>query len=843
MSDSENIASDSPTVFEFMNQLNPKWNLDDWFAWPPDVFALTSLIFSRTGSYLLAVAPTKTWPESKTWDKDLEAYKKEWIENIVNENSHMEKLEKLKNKLRESAGRVTLRHLSALISPDTKKDLFDENEYVESKNENAYSYNQDDAWEVAKVLLELHAIADETCRGFGIPLVEHTDDNKEHDLRHKTKMVIFVANNLLSLHGTLSRLPKNIVSILPKLRTPTVGMTLRSVSHHLTSHQTEAEIRWRTMPLVNIDDNIVNILIIPWPFTIDTDRFRASTFATDRNSYENTRYFQYIGAKEEFKPDVAYDLIKNAEESIGRIHMVVLPEQALTEKQLDAFLSFLTKNQDRDKMPIVISGICGHAGDNLDEIDTGRLSNNMVYMSTFFAGKWYRMMQNKHHRWCLNQQQILQYKLGSVLTSKKLWWEATNFYMRRLSVLAANEWFTLCPLVCEDLARLDPVSELVRGIGPTLLIALLLDGPQSKARWSGRYASVMADDPGTSVLSLSALGMTKRGNDKRYKDGWKNIALWKDATHGYEEINIDYDEKIVNPSADVHVGVVLTINAGSDLDMTADGRHHENNSAIFVYQGVHQVNSIRAKGSEGVCKGSDIQDQAAFSEDNDFLEISLFTHLVDICIGLSRKSILDLNKYISGNKTGKVKNTIEKIIKYYIHPKMNIIHSKDRDSPEKLVKYTDFICDMLYKVNIDDYEKEESNYNDKYIKDLISVSGYMLFLVEENEKFRFGGLKILSYDVYGGIMTSSGDKSDSKIDGGDIYKSVGKLEKKNPQSVRILIYSALTILWAVHRRIEAKRSQGCFNKDDGILLRQIELMLSKNYDKQWLSVRNQGHQS
>lgn len=65
-------------------------------------------------------------------------------------------------------------------------------------------------------------------------------------------------------------------------------------------------------------------------------------------------------------------------------------------------------------------------------------------------------------------------------------------------------------LVCEDLARQDPAADLIRAVGPNLLIALLMDGPQLSGRWPARYASVLAEDPGTSVLTLTSLGMAER---------------------------------------------------------------------------------------------------------------------------------------------------------------------------------------------------------------------------------------------------------------------------------------------------------------------------------------------
>jgi 5-methylcytosine-specific restriction enzyme A len=85
----------------------------------------------------------------------------------------------------------------------------------------------------------------------------------------------------------------------------------------------------------------------------------------------------------------------------------------------------------------------------------------------------------------------------------------------------------------------------MRSVGPNLVVALLMDGPQLTARWPARYASVLADDPGSSVLTLTSLGMCLRsrsttapaapkefpvvflfsgesGKPFGYNDGWKD---------------------------------------------------------------------------------------------------------------------------------------------------------------------------------------------------------------------------------------------------------------------------------------------------------------------------------
>ncbi len=59
----------------------------------------------------------------------------------------------------------------------------------------------------------------------------------------------------------------------------------------------------------------------------------------------------------------------------------------------------------------------------------------------------------------------------------------------------------------------SPGATILRAVGPNLVVCLLLDGPQSKERWSTRAAAALADDPGSSVLTLTSLGMLRRAEE------------------------------------------------------------------------------------------------------------------------------------------------------------------------------------------------------------------------------------------------------------------------------------------------------------------------------------------
>ena len=92
----------------------------------------------------------------------------------------------------------------------------------------------------------------------------------------------------------------------------------------------------------------------------------------------------------------------------------------------------------------------------------------------------------------------------------------------------------LTSLVCEDLAHNDEIAQLIRSVGPTLVMNVLLDGPQLTSRWTARYASVLADDPGSAVLTLTSYGMAERSRPHG-RDASSVIALWKDPTQGVRE--------------------------------------------------------------------------------------------------------------------------------------------------------------------------------------------------------------------------------------------------------------------------------------------------------------------
>jgi hypothetical protein len=141
---------------------------------------------------------------------------------------------------------------------------------------------------------------------------------------------------------------------------------------------------------------------------------------------------------------------------------------------------------------------------------------------------------------------------------------------------------TLAALVCEDLAQNDDVAELIRQVGPTIVLTALLDGPQLNSRWAARYASVLADDPGSAVMTLTSYGMVQRCRP-RGQEASPVVALWKDPSRGVREIPLD-------PGAH---GVLLTVCTDRATRRCADGRIPVDNGIHCFDVAIHQVRASR----------------------------------------------------------------------------------------------------------------------------------------------------------------------------------------------------------------------------------------------------------
>jgi hypothetical protein len=294
-----------------------------------------------------------------------------------------------------------------------------------------------------------------------------------------------------------------------------------------------------------------SVLLIPWPLSVKACDFRPVANPLGNMNPDAFGFF-------EFAPSASLDVahVRAALDAAcaqnGKLDAIIMPEAALQPSEVGPMEEAL----DEHGATFLIAGV-------REPPAGGVFGRNYLHFGVRTAGGWVRHEQDKHHRWSLDGSQIRQYHLTRSLDPRKLWWEAVDIRPRTIHVTDFGGGATTAPLVCEDLARMDEVADLLRRIGPSVVIALLLDGPQLVSRWSYRYASVLSEEPGSAVLTLTSLGMAARSRPPGTHPS-RVVALWNSPADGLREIQLDR-------GADA---VAITLSVGSKTVWTADGRRH-----------------------------------------------------------------------------------------------------------------------------------------------------------------------------------------------------------------------------------------------------------------------------
>jgi hypothetical protein len=321
------------------------------------------------------------------------------------------------------------------------------------------------------------------------------------------------------------------------------------------------DVKWGVAgQICNSAEQRLNLVLLPWPLKIEANAF-VPVDGPLRNMDKDRFGFFDFRPTDKFDTGRVKTILAEAKRRVGRVHGIVLPEGAVSESDLRE----VTRCAQEADVAMIVAGVRAER-------------RNYAYLGLFYQGKWRKFEQDKHHRWFLDEGQIHQYHLGSALHPRRKWWENMEVHKRSLNFVAANGWLTLCHLICEDLARQEPVSSLVRAVGPNLVIALLLDGPQLKVRWPARYASVLADDPGSSVLTVTSVGMAERSWSGS-QPAKRVVALWKDGRRGMEEL--------VLPNG--HDALLLTLSAGYVEEWAADGRSDNTAAGEIVLSAVEPI--------------------------------------------------------------------------------------------------------------------------------------------------------------------------------------------------------------------------------------------------------------
>ncbi len=523
----------------------------DWALcplWPPDLFAAVATIVERSGCYTLA--SMLGHGARADYLDEVDETAKAWC----NPFSPPPSLEQLWGNLVRRHGDCTLADLPA--TP-----------------------------EATAVLLKLFAIADQVCFGIGWT----ADDNANVFVAMACSALLREHQSSLPRlphmpHSLCALVPPEVAVVLPKTMTPGVGCTVRSLSHNLALLPGISQLKatWiladgREARRDEQDSPApIRLLVVPYPFRVSEKCF----VAADRPANEHAGYFElrqeWLRTQQDrdltavqFVDELLSPLLAAARAECGSkdIHGIVLPECALSE-QLAAEVATLLANMD-ESVEFLISGIL-----RTDSAPgkSRNLAKTFIIDRTGSSTGLIEHEQSKHHRWRLDNGQVNRYALNLDAKTSK-WWENIDISRRELPVYAIRNGVSMAVLVCEDLARNDPAMPVIRAIGPNLVVALLMDGPQLAVRWPANYATVLAEDPGSAVLSLTCAGMVDRSNWAESRPV-RSVGLWRDASPGgrARELNLPVDT----------YSLLLTLKANDEEQHTLDNRSDGKTTAVLT---------------------------------------------------------------------------------------------------------------------------------------------------------------------------------------------------------------------------------------------------------------------
>jgi len=566
-------ALDDPpggSLGEWLRFLGAMPQESDWIpVWPPDAFAIAAAILRRTGAYVNLVNGTsKTSPKTRSrpsrasHEPDASAVGREWRKTLASVLEQGE-TKRLRDACPEAIRGWWAEMLRCRTSPlaECAKDPH-----------------------LLAAAVNLCVAGDAACDDIGVDVRDPFLVMAELVLDHNERRSLCL------------RVPVEKLAVLPKRHTPQRGCTIRSLSHNLALFTpTEIRAMWESpYKAASGDLDLFNLLLLPWPVAVEPGDFCVSGHRAEHDVNiglsGDQRYFDYRPRQSESPAKLAARVahaIDVATREVDRIHGVALPELSLTFEQFLAVEKVVVKRH-----AILISGVRGEGSRETNGLPYNACVIQPLGLTDLAKAPGRirdvaRRIQLKHHRWCLDRDQILQYELGGRLPAAPDCWERIYIGPRAIRFVTFTTWLTTCVLICEDLARQDPVTEVIRSVGPHLVFALLMDGPQLRNRWPSRYASVLAEDPGCSVLSMTSLGMAQRSRPRQQSgdtsDKRSTIALWRDAIYGEREIALEPGHNACVLSLVKKTATEFTIGAGT-------GSHV---AAFPVYAGARSISCAR----------------------------------------------------------------------------------------------------------------------------------------------------------------------------------------------------------------------------------------------------------
>jgi hypothetical protein len=277
---------------------------DEFLDWPADMFALTEIILGRTEVYRFVLSPPRgvDWPPSRisSWSDAVEEAGERWNLWIQDRKAAFPDLLAEEWQAFRERAEIPLEDLA------------------EGRD-----------WRMCEALLTLHAIADEACAGLGAVL---DGAGRKGCINHAR------GRELLARTGSLARIQTQLLRVLPKVHTTPAGTSLRSFSRYACVQVGPVEARWHRVPVRRMGTDPrsrhSNLLLLPWPLRVRESDFRPLEGSVHKPGKEPFGFFEFAPS-EKLDLDLVSRLIVAAREEVDSVDVVMLPENAVAENEID----------------------------------------------------------------------------------------------------------------------------------------------------------------------------------------------------------------------------------------------------------------------------------------------------------------------------------------------------------------------------------------------------------------------------------------------------------------------------------------------------------------------------
>ncbi len=145
----------------------------------------------------------------------------------------------------------------------------------------------------------------------------------------------------------MARIPTHLIRVLPRVRTPPNGSSVRALSQYAAVTVPGVAARWHKAPArrpgANPHDKGVNFLLLPWPLRVRESDFHPVAGPLHELAGDPFGFFEFAPA-ERLDLDLVDRMLVAVVDEAETVDVVVLPESAVNHDEIDDLEALLGRH-------------------------------------------------------------------------------------------------------------------------------------------------------------------------------------------------------------------------------------------------------------------------------------------------------------------------------------------------------------------------------------------------------------------------------------------------------------------------------------------------------------------